>query len=394
MRDDLTATNPAYAGSDLAARVAASLAQGVANGNYTILPDVFQYDLAKRWFFTTFYRPEAFERGPGGATFRFDNSFKTNAYAACPLFTKPKQHDDDPPDGDPPPEPPEGQQAGPPADLVWAGDDDEDVDYSQYDVMVGIDPGMKNISTFTVADRVPQPPGGGPDVFQEREREQGVFTSKWHRTQSQIVASAKWQTHLREECPRYTQIISAMPTMKTANQDRLKMAIKYRLQHFYYLFIFGASKPFLKWRFTTYRFSKKSVAAMAGKFAALGPRGKVLLGMGDWSQRDGFRCGHPKVPQKRLMEELKKRLVKVVMVREYKTSKKCSHCKLGGEACMERAPLAHRQEDGQEVVKACYDVLRCPACNTLWSRDINASRNIHFALLAAARREARPAYLT
>ena len=53
--------------------------------------------------------------------------------------------------------------------------------------------------------------------------------------------------------------------MKTGNFESMKTAIQYRLQHFTYLFDFVATKPFLKWRFTTYVYSQKALEFIAKK---------------------------------------------------------------------------------------------------------------------------------
>src|SRR5438445_356679 len=79
---------------------------------------------------------------------------------------------------------------------------------------------------------------------------------------------------------------------------------------------------------------------------------------------------------------------------EHMTSQKCSSCQIAGDDRLERAILRQPHVEGLPDIILCYNVLRCPLCNTWWSRDVNSSRSILFELLADVQHQDRLAYLT
>ena len=64
---------------------------------------------------------------------------------------------------------------------------------------------------------------------------------------------------------------------------------------------------------------------MAKKVVGSNPK-NTLVGIGNWSQVDGFVKGYPKAPSKRIKKALSN-IVKVVEVDEYRTSQIFSYCK-------------------------------------------------------------------
>jgi len=173
--------------------------------------------------------------------------------------------------------------------------------------------------------------------------------------------------------------------MKTGSLEKMKQAIQYRLQKYEYLFEFGASKAFLKWRFTTYMYSQKALEYIAKK---LTKGKKTLIGFGDWSQQDVVK-GHQKAPLNKTKRVLQK-YATVVLVDEYFTSQKCSCCCDGKK--MTRARLA-KTKDGETEIVSCFKVLSCLTCNTLWNRDVNASRNIFMAMVCQVKGLPRPEHI-
>ena len=203
---------------------------------------------------------------------------------------------------------------------------------------------------------------------------------------------------MRKREPEYQQIIQNLPSMKTASFEKLQMAIKYRLEHFDFLFSFCEKKPFLKWRFTTYSFSQKALTWMAKKVVG-DKKGSIAIGFGDWSQIDGFVRGHPKAPPKRIKKALGV-FATVIEVDEYRTSQVCSKCKIG-KAHKEDHKLEKvsykvpNKNDGEATYVPCHFVLRClnPECSTIWQRDVNASRNIMEAFKCQLQGMERPQHL-
>lgn len=90
----------------------------------------------------------------------------------------------------------------------------------------------------------------------------------------------------------------------------------------------------------------------------------------------GLRCG----VVGKLWQCLKKREaagdLMVIPIDEFKTSRICNKC----------------LTDSLEAVKhvKCHSVLACKSCNTLWQRDINASKNILSTSLSVWKGNSRP----
>jgi hypothetical protein len=90
----------------------------------------------------------------------------------------------------------------------------------------------------------------------------------------------------------------------------------------------------------------------------------------------GLRCGVVGILWKALKRREAEGGLLAVTIDEYKTSRLCSKCgtdSLGG--------LAH--------VKG-HSVLVCKTCNTLWQRDVNASKNMMLISLSIWKGEGRP----
>eukprot|EP00960_Hanusia_phi_P024963 734236-Hanusia_phi.AAC.1 len=113
-----------------------------------------------------------------------------------------------------------------------------------------------------------------------------------------------------------------MPTFAITNLDTYKENLRYVLERCDELLAFSANKAFRKWRFRTYVYSKKALNILC-KRPTNGK--KTCIGVGDWSNQDGFIKRHPTAPVKKIKRELH-RYAKVLSIDEYNTSKSCSKC--------------------------------------------------------------------
>jgi hypothetical protein len=280
--------------------------------------------------FNVFFNYKKFERKNA----KFNFSLYTNGYAICPTFIKPKHETKEP----------------------------NPINIKDYERFVSIDPGVGSPITAYVSD----------SLFNNEKNKSIQFNAKEYQHRSKFTEQKQWNERLKNMNPNYKKVISEMPSMKTGSPDTLKESIKYRLQHFKDLFEFSTSKPFLKWRFTTYMYSQKALEYISKKVVN---NKKTLIGFGDWSQHDGFVKGHRKAPLNRTKRVLRK-YARVVDVDEYRTSQMCSCCCEGVK--MEKAKLA-KTKDGEIKIVSCFKVLSCTTCNILWNRDVNASQNIFMA---------------
>jgi hypothetical protein len=232
----------------------------------------------------------------------------------------------------------------------------------EFDRFVGIDPGRTFIATgYATTEET-----ADPELVQ--------VSLKEYRHLSKMNEGRKWEKRLRAREVQYEAIIQCMPTMKRTDVDD---AIRYRLGVADWMFRFCREKAFLKWRFKVKIYSRKTMAEVARRLTGGKRGGRTVVGLGDWSQQDGFLKGTPKAPIKRMKEELKKRAV-VLDIDEYRTSKTCSVCCGLDSMKKVRVYVKKKGEDEKSLVK-CHQIVRCRStdCTKCWQRDNNAARNIH-----------------
>jgi transposase len=178
----------------------------------------------------------------------------------------------------------------------------------------------------------------------------------------------KWNENLKKSNDMYRETIQNLPSLKTANLETFKTSARVHLEKSPFLFRFCKDKAFRKWRFKTYRFQRKALSQVC-KETVNDLEGKVCVGIGDWSQPQGFK-GLPTAPVQRLQKEFKNHCEKVTLVREFNTSKVCSVCEQSIVKSVKFRTL--KLSPSHQVVRCCAN--ECAKC---WQRDINASRNIY-----------------
>ena len=283
---------------------------------------------------------------------RFAYEISTDGYRVSVLLRKPKV------------------EPAPPRPLGEGGD---------YDVLIGGDPGMKNL------------------VFARTDEDNGVnikVTTNEYRDLAQMNKQRFWFKNLKVRYPEYGLIIALLPSLKVASFNLFVVGVQIRFTHCDWLLNFCTIRCFRKWQFKVYSYKGKAMAKLARRFRRRGRR--VLIGIGDWSKQDGMR-GRPHAPIKKFKQALRKH-ARVVEIDEYNTSKMCSIC---GTKC-ERVSYQKVDENGRLVFKngvavmtPCYQVIRCTnnACLTYWQRDNNSAAN-HLAILSSmVLREDRPSAL-
>ena len=208
-----------------------------------------------------------------------------------------------------------------------------------FDRYVGLDPGVNQIYSAVDQD----------NKFMN-------CSSKKYRTNSKIKHSLEWN---KRQCIHVKDTLNSLKSFKTADIDKYKSAFDEYSKSYNELTIFYNSKPYKKWKFKTFCFSKKTISSMCKDICK---NRKTLVGYGDWSKNQGIIKKHPSTPNKKLREALiRYKDCKVVSVNEYRTSKECSLC-----------------HSVVKNVSKIHQVVRCTnnECSMCWQRDINASRNI------------------
>ncbi|RLN96521.1 hypothetical protein BBJ28_00018299 [Nothophytophthora sp. Chile5] len=332
-----------------------------------------------------------FETGPR----RFAFEVKTNGYGASILLTRPILVASTTTSfGKPKPTPPNGE-----LDELTKGVASLPDGYSPA-VLIGIDPGVRNLCTAVSVGRLPKrrrrrrrwltTRGRRKRKKKNRRYQQGQTIHEIHTKEYRHLAGAKsfvfWVENLKKREPWYAGVIRAMPSFKTANFDLYRERLKFLWLHLGFLVAFSAEKSFLKWRFLR---SRKRMAALDALARRIVPKASplVCIAYGDWSNQDRIK-GHPTSPVKGFKEALKRRAT-VLTVDEYRTSQLCSLC----HRRLEWARLRYPNKKGEVVLKANRNVLRCAhsECKAnFWSRDVNAARNILSILVSTLSGLGRP----
>jgi transposase len=219
-----------------------------------------------------------------------------------------------------------------------------------------------------------------------------------------------WNENLRRREQDYGQRISNLPSLKTTKLEDFKAAAKVHLRHSRPLFKTAMEKPFRKWRFKVDRFRRKTLSKLC-KDTIGDLKGQVCVGIGDWSQPQGFK-GLRTVPLKRMTKEFRRQASKVVPVNERNTSQVCSACEspvkmyhveFRGVSPSKYKRKRREREGGEPFpvpdkakLTESHQVVRCSnnECAKCWQRDINACRNIQKLLRLEETGQERPEVFT
>ena len=107
----------------------------------------------------------------------------------------------------------------------------------------------------------------------------------------------------------------------------------------------------------------------------------AIVVIGNWRSRRGQGFGYTRPPIMELRWRLEQHARLVVLDEQY-TSKRCSNCAFHDDTYAEKRSVLEAGERGecwQSEQAAKTNILglrRCPNCETLWHRDVNAGRNI------------------
>jgi len=268
-------------------------------------------------------------------------------------------------------------------------------DFSGFETFIGIDPG-KNYTVSAYAG----------EVKKEGKKEKSVckqVSTVSYREVAKTTEFNDWDRRRREKDPKFARAIDSIKSFKTVDLTKFRDAIRSVTKVSTYLFEYGYTHRFRRWRFTRQVFDRKALKMVVDKVLGDGPRGdpsKICIGFGDWSNAVGVLKGGNAGPVKKVKQELRHHAT-VVRIREQYTSQVCSGC--NHELKTKNLVLLHKEKSrldeggnrvGDEGKKVeCHEVVRCKnnECAITWQRDVNASRNMYHLLLCKKDGKARPA---
>jgi hypothetical protein len=259
----------------------------------------------------------------------------------------------------------------------------EGIDIRDYDIVVGIDPGLRY--TFVSANNKDE-----LDRCSGKEYYHDIGINRKNFQQNMCYARNQ----------AFMDYKSNMPSSKTNDTASLCSYITYALKGLDNAFQVHFVNPFRKWKFTTYikqqakfRSLCKAITKKKNKFD---DSTKTIVGFGDWSNpHDSIIRGHKRGPVLKLKEELK-RWCKVVEVNEFRTSKLCCCChhettKVEMDDSDFKYTDRRVNEDDYRRSKL-NSVLRCSnnECGITIDRDINGAKNIKMVFTRTLRGERLP----
>ncbi len=209
-----------------------------------------------------------------------------------------------------------------------------------------------------------------------------ICSTKNYRIKSMITNASKWRKRQIKDS-YIEEIQKTIKTTKVSSKEVYLTTLKEIQEHYDTLVEFyNKKKSFAKWKFTTFRFSRKTLYNLCKDLCYTKEKDKnTIIGLGDWSQQQGIIKSHPTAPVKRFKDELRKiKNCYVIDINEYRTSKECSLCHNDVKNLNHYIMKEDKEKNTIEVkLSKCHQVVRCTnnECSMCWQRDKNASRNIY-----------------
>ena len=142
--------------------------------------------------------------------------------------------------------------------------------------------------------------------------------------------------------------------------------------------------------------TRKSEQLMVNQFKArFGPPGTVVIGFGDWEQKQHRRFKEP-TKGKGFRKLMRQSGYDVLLVDEFRTSLQCSKCQIEDGKCLKfrkRLDPNKKKSDEDRQFRLVHGLLKCNTCNRIWNRDFNAAINIALLTRCILDRKDRPGYL-
>jgi len=156
---------------------------------------------------------------------------------------------------------------------------------------------------------------------------------------------------------------------------------------------FYQNKLYRKQKLWSFILRNKSEQKMLNKFKEkYGEPKEVVIGFGDYDQKGHMKFKEP-VKGKGFRNLFRKAGYEVFLVDEFRTSCKCSDCKIFDGVCETFRKRENPRPWRNDIIKV-HGLVKCKTCSRLWNRDVNASRNICKIAYNELRGRERPSYLS
>ena len=266
--------------------------------------------------------------------------------------------------------------------------------------VVGVDPNMGNLLYCSTAD------GGKQFRYTQAQRRHELKITR----HDQIALDKKNAERVDGQSIVEWEAQLSAHNFKTVSCASFRECIRAKLRIAPKVRAFYRDRFFRKNRLNAYfdrgTSERKMLAALEAKFG--GP-GQVVIGFGDWEQKQHRKFKPPTKGGKGLRALLRRAGYPVFLVDEYRTSKQCSHCQEDDAQCQpfrtyaalndreRRLACASPPRTAAAARRLFRGLLRCQSCWRVWNRDANAAVNmarlVHWAIERPEDSPARPAYL-
>lgn len=238
----------------------------------------------------------------------------------------------------------------------------DSVNISDYNKIIGIDPGLRLMYGMVVLDPTTQQKQRIKYKSSKFRHDTGALAQKRKRS--------KWSRSL-------AKIHENMKTISVMSKDYRQFA-QFHLQHLRKFQKIYKQKKFGRLKFDKHIRVEREIYRLVGKIinntvtpssstlsaatpAASSSTNKTLIFMGD-PNISGWMRGYVRTPIRKITEYLRRaRGVTMLNIDEFRTTKLCSNCP-------EHVPVV--------TSKSPHRFQVCPNCKTVWNRDINAANNI------------------
>jgi hypothetical protein len=257
------------------------------------------------------------------------------------------------------------------SDVTITVNDDGTYNCETGQIIIGLDPGVRNSSTWVVHDELSQRQhmkwkiSDGAEKSTETRYESGTILNGWFRFES---GQKQYQKKMNKRTSTLCPEILNTPTAKTHDTEELLVSYRYQVGMIPNVLAsyFGGDKWFQKQKMKQFVKKKKAIETAVSKITGTTNKesqSKIVIAHGDGDMQGTMR-GVPPTMTKSLTRKLC-RDTTLVFINEFKTSAKCSCC-------------------FSEMDETCFRVKRCSNSDCIrstWNRDINAAINILNAFL-------------
>jgi len=228
-------------------------------------------------------------------------------------------------------------------------------------------------------------------------------TTKEYRHLSKMNQQRKWNENLNTRFQDYKNVIQEIPSLAVTDPNVFLRAAMLVLRNRDFLYEFCSGHGFLKWKFKTRVFSAKTLVKLCKRvcgqvekspskeYVKHVEKNKVVVGIGDWSRKDGFSKGQHSAPVKKWKKAMEN-FATVLEIDEHGTSVNCSGCKQG--RCY-GTTNEYINKKGERVHQQSHQILRCNnnECEIFWHRDKNSANNHLLLLETMLNSQERPPHL-